>query len=78
MGTKREEIEKAFRKEGCLGKAADDEPIFILRAHDKLAPSIIEHWADFAELHGASREKVEEAREVAAQMRKWPDRKFPD
>lgn len=42
MGTKREELVNAS---GCLGKAHDDEPIFILRAHDLLAPFIVRQWA---------------------------------
>ena len=30
MATKREEMEKWLRGEGCLGKASDDEPLFVL------------------------------------------------
>lgn len=29
----------------CLSKAGPDEPIFVLRAHDKFAPMIVRVWA---------------------------------
>jgi hypothetical protein len=73
MGTKKEEIES-----GCLAKAAEDEPLFVLRGQDKLAPALVEMWASMAELHGAPRRKVAHARALAADMRDWPTRKLPD
>ena len=30
----------------CYAKAADDEPIFVLRASDPRAPDAVRHWAD--------------------------------
>lgn len=36
-------------KKSCLSKAADDEPVFILRAHDVTAPLAVEAWADIVE-----------------------------
>ncbi len=42
MGTKHEELNNP---NGCLGKADDAEPIFILRAHDMLAPFLVRQWA---------------------------------
>ena len=42
MGLKREELSNPF---GCLGKAADDEPIFVLRGQDLLAPTLVRQWA---------------------------------
>jgi hypothetical protein len=29
----------------CLSRADLDEPIFVLRAHDELAPGIVREWA---------------------------------
>lgn len=29
----------------CLTSAADDEPIFVLRSSDELAPGIVREWA---------------------------------
>lgn len=63
---------------GCLGKAADDEPVFILRAQDMLAADLVDNWATQANLVGCPWDKVREARELAQQMREWPQRKNPD
>lgn len=41
MGTKKEELESTT---GCLAKAADDEPIFVLRAQDTTAPNAVRAW----------------------------------
>ena len=30
----------------CLNRAAEDEPIFVLRAHDELAAGVVRHWAN--------------------------------
>jgi len=61
-----------------LGKAQDDEPIFVLRAQDRLAPELVRRWADEAERAGCSSAKVIEARTVADAMERWPSRKLPD
>jgi hypothetical protein len=78
MATAKEERAKAARGEGCLGKAADDEPVFILRGQDKFAPWLVRLWAVLACIGGASRAKVAEAFKLAAAMRAWPIRKRPD
>ena len=61
-----------------LAKAQDDEPIFVLRAHDSLAAAAVRQWADQAEKAGATPAKVAEAREIADAMERWPSRKLPD
>ena len=64
-------------KKSCLSKAADDEPVFILRAKDKLAPEVVEGWAKQLEFHygpAASeqvKQKIAAARALAFQMRAW-------
>ena len=78
MATKREVVDAAARGEGCLGKAAEGEPVFVLRAQDKLAPMLVEFWAEMARANGCPKDKADDARVVADQMRKWPDRKCPD
>jgi len=78
MGMKIDELNAAARGEGCLGKAAPDEPVFILRAQDKLAAGLVYRWATQAEQHGCPVEKVREARELAEVMGNWPHRKYPD
>lgn len=73
----------------CYAAVADDEPIFILRATDRLAPEIVEAWADryalskvVAQLSGApaaltieQRRKYDEAKRCAREMRRWRDHK---
>jgi hypothetical protein len=53
MATKREVLEAAARGEGCLGKAADDEPVFVLRAQDMFAGRTIQYWASMVSAHAA-------------------------
>lgn len=78
MGTAKEERAKAARGEGCLGKAADDEPVFVLRAQDQHAAALVRAWADMAEGTRCPAHKVAEARQLAADMAAWPNRKAPD
>jgi len=78
MGTAKDERAKAAAGQGCLGKAADDEPVFILRAQDRLASMLVEEWALRAQGFGCPKEKVDEARRLAHAMRMWPNRKNPD
>lgn len=81
MATKKETLEAAARGEGCLGKAADDEPVFVLRAKDLLAPETIEHWSEQARAYSTGLQKGYQALEVAQEMRNWQDQniaKVPD
>jgi hypothetical protein len=78
MALAKQERAMAAAGKGCLGKAADDEPVFILRGKDRLSPTLVDLWADMAEAHGCGHDKVCEARALADMMRKYPTRKFPD
>lgn len=60
----------------CLNKAADDEPLFVLRAQDATAPLSIEHW--LAMNPQLPMEKRREAIECMEAMRAWPTQKKPD
>lgn len=61
----------------CLGRAADDEPIFVLRANDENAPAIVCTWArdyleskgGYGKASGVQIAKYEEAIQVASAMR---------
>ncbi len=64
----------------CLTSAADDEPIFTLRANDELAPEIVRAWAyeyfdskkdDRFNVTDAQRAKFREALALANQMEAW-------
>jgi hypothetical protein len=81
MSTKKHELEMYAAGKGVLGKAADDEPLFILRGQDVFAPVLVELWADMAERTAfapAADAKINEARALASKMRAWPNRKLPD
>lgn len=65
-------------EDSCLAKVKPEEPIFVLRAQDKLAHHLVRDWAERAKLNGCPQEKVEEALDCANQMEKWPNRKYPD
>lgn len=56
-----------------LAKVAADEPIFVLRAKDKLAPRVVEYWTELAAAMGCKLEKVAEARRCVEAMAAWQD-----
>jgi hypothetical protein len=77
MALKRDEL---INPEGCLNRAANDEPIFVLRANDELAASVVRVWAQYyyarkVALHGdlttKQRKKYDEALQLAQQMDDW-------
>jgi len=78
MATKKRELELLAEGKGCLGKAADDEPVFILRAQDSLAADIVRLWAKEALALGCPVEKAAEALDLADKMDRWPVKKDPD
>lgn len=84
MATKAKEIDNYQDGTGCLGKAADDEPLFILRAQDATAPDLVRRWARqvMASSRGILTPKVKEALEIADAMVAWQARtgrcKIPD
>lgn len=86
MATKAEELAALADGRGCIGKSADDEPLFILCARDQFAADLVREWADrvehhayrTAELTGARKEKIAEARRLALRMDAWPTKKLPD
>lgn len=64
-----------------LQKVGEDEPIFVLRAKDILAPSVINFWCDLAQEAGVPEEKIDEAQRCEDAMRAWVNRhgaKVPD
>jgi len=54
-----------------LGKIPEDEPVFLLRAQDAVAPGLVEAWAIAAHAAGAQDDIVQHAYEHAQLMRKW-------
>lgn len=63
----------------CLNRAADDEPIFVLRANDENAPAAVIGWTrDYIYAKGGwdkmtelQKKKIEEATSLAGKMRVW-------
>ena len=53
------------------GKIPEDEPVFMLRAQDAVAPGVVEAWALAAHNAGADAGIVQHAYEHAQLMRKW-------
>jgi hypothetical protein len=74
MATKAETLAQAARGEGCLGKAADDEPVFVLRAKDPAAVLAVRIWCSIALALGAHEpEKIADAEVEASRMQCWRD-----
>ena len=55
----------------CYAKLAYDEPYFVLRGKDPHAPALVELWAALREAEFGQFSKLDEARECAAEMRRW-------
>lgn len=56
----------------CLNKAADDEPIFVIRAKDPLGAATVLQWAQAAERHNTHEpERISQARMLANTMMNW-------
>lgn len=77
MATKREALKK-----GCLVNAADDEPVFIIRAQDMVGPAAVRAWAEYARRAGTPEAKCKGAEQVAKDMELWRQKhgggKVPD
>jgi hypothetical protein len=59
-------------------KIPADEPVFLLRAQDKIAWHIVKIYAYCAELAGASPILVEKCKKHAELMKAWKTKKVPD
>ena len=63
------------------GLIPEDEPVFLLRGQDIVAPVVVVVWADLAEAEGANQTIIGHAREHAELMRTWQKEhgsKIPD
>lgn len=63
---------------GTITRAADDEPVFVLRAQDVHAPDLVRAWAHYALNTGLPRDKFQSALALADEMEQWHTRKSPD
>lgn len=79
-------LDNAFalaRTDTCFVRAADDEPLFVLRAQDRIAVGAIRDWAERARKAGVPPEKAAEAMDCALRFEAWQKKypgltKFPD
>lgn len=55
----------------CFVNAGEDEPIFVLRAHDALAVPTVNYWIDLAASIGVPAAKLERARADVRAMEAW-------
>jgi hypothetical protein len=55
----------------CYAKLADDEPYFVLRAKDPMAPALIRLWAEARRVQYGDYPKLHEALDCAIQMEGW-------
>ncbi len=62
----------------CYDNAEPDEPMFVLLARDRMAPDLIELWANGRMMEGEDPAKVAEARSCAEAMREWRRQNRPD
>lgn len=69
---------KAQRAIAYLQSMPPDEPVFVLRAQDRLAADVVDTWCDHAEIAGVRSGKVAEGRDCGRDMRAWPTTKTPD
>ena len=69
-------VQKQFDK--TYEKVDDDEPIFVLRGQDVLAPMAVEAWAELAAKLQVNPQKILEAYQCAESMRQWKIRRMPD
>ena len=66
------------RYDQTFEKCADNEPIFILRGQDVLAPMVVEYWAELAAKLQVKPPKILAAYQCAQAMREYETRKVPD
>jgi len=48
-----------------------DEPVFVIRAQDRLAPELIEHYADLCRRAGSPDHHVAGVHAAAQEIREW-------
>jgi len=61
-----------------LAKIADNEPIFVLRARDIIAPTLVRSWVRIASNMGVNQAKLDEALAVANEMEAYSTPRVPD
>lgn len=68
--------ELLMNPDSCLSKAADDEPLFVIRAKDACGAATVRAWVAMSTEHHEI-EKRNEALKVANDMQAWRQRNAP-
>ena len=66
---------------GPAARARTEEPVFVLRAQDRMATATIEHWVEWAKTHGVSDAKRDHVEHILDTFVRWADEhqtKVPD
>lgn len=61
-----------------LKNVPENEPLFLVRAQDFLSDETVMYWANRADELRVNEEKINEARNLARQMRHYRPKKYPD
>lgn len=71
---KREELAKSS---SCLNRAEADEPVFVLRANDPIAPMVVRIWASLSgQMYAHNPDKIRGAFYEAKEMEAWYERMY--
>ena len=71
MSTKSETLDDAWKGEGCLGRSADDEPVFVVCARDVQGGAMVRLWASGAIGQRVNPDKIAAALRVGEAMDAW-------
>ncbi len=72
-------LQEIENPESCLNRAEDDEPLFVIRAKDKVSASAVRTWAEWAEMTGVHPpDQIQEARAIAEDMENWRRVHYPE
>jgi hypothetical protein len=67
--------ETLLSQTSCLNKAEPEEPLFILRGHDRVAAQTVRHWATMAVgIHEP--DKIKQALQIAEDMDAWRNKQM--
>jgi hypothetical protein len=72
-------VQELNSPDSCLNKSRDDEMLFVLRAHDEMAPLVIEHWIFLRVMSGKNSPEdpqIVNARECVRRMREQRQQGF--
>lgn len=67
-------IKSYEQKLGTFSKAANDEPLFVLRPRDRLAVPLARLWVENAKLTGVPMDEIREAQANIAAMERFAKR----